>query len=48
MKRKIFWAGLAVISLLCSFAFSFLTATLVFLVAGAAWWWVVYYSGFFP
>lgn len=48
MKRKIFWAGLAVISLLCSFAFSFLTGTLVFVVAGAVWWRVVYSSSAFP
>lgn len=45
MERKLFWMGLAVISLFCSFTLPFLTGTLVFLLVGAVWWWVVYRSG---
>jgi len=46
MQKTLFWLGLTVLSFVCGFGMSFLTGTLVFLAAGAAWWWVVYRSGF--
>lgn len=46
MQKKFFWLGLAVISLVLTFNFSFLMGTLLTVVAGAAWWWGVYRSGF--
>ena len=46
MQKKLFWLGLAIISLVLTFNFSFLMGTLLTVVAGAGWWWVVYRSGF--
>ena len=45
MQKKLFWLGLAVISLVLTFNFSFLMGTLLTVVAGAAWWLVTYRSG---
>ena len=45
MQKKLFWLGLAVISVVLTFNFSLLMGTLLTVVAGAAWWWVTYRSG---
>ena len=46
-QRRLFWLGLAAISVICSLMLPLVSGFIVTSVAGFVWWWVVFRSGHF-